>query len=224
MSALNARSVFAQQLIDALQGRRSPLPIVLEDHGVIVAKRFDYAGPYSISVTFLHPEGNIVIGSNWPSRAEFMDITKTQLLESSYADLAELVCDNHGYEWKNFKDSPWLDDGNPALRECFDSEGLFLKETPALRARLLEWLIEEDEEAPWIDGLFPELHEGLVGYAVRDALPKAEVTRLGLITGDFRGGPGGYAERVAFKGNPTELEEALRKWRLPFTVFGREEQ
>ena len=61
-----------------------------------------------------------------------------------------------------------------------------------------------------------------MGYAIRDGLPPGEVARLGLLTGDFRGGPGGYAERVAFQGALEELELALRKWQLPFTLCGPE--
>ena len=76
------------------------MPITLEDNGVIVAKYFDYAGPFSVSVTFTHPEGDIVIGSNWPSRAELMGLTPAQLTASTYAELAAEVCAEEGYDWK----------------------------------------------------------------------------------------------------------------------------
>lgn len=194
------------------------MPITLEDNGVIVAKDCDYAGPFSVSLTFTHPEGDIVIGSNWPSRAELMGLTPAQLTASTYAELAAEVCAEEGCDWKQLNDCPWLTPDDADIRLCFDAAGCLVFEGPVLRQRLVRWLQEEDEEAPFLDGLLPELHEGLVGYAIRDGLPTAEVGRLGLVTGDFRGGPGGYAERVAYRGEPALLQAALRKWKLPFSL------
>lgn len=210
---------FPKQLLDSLKDYKIPLSVELEDNGVLVAKRFDYGGPFSIGVIFMHPEGDICIGANWPTRAEMCDISREMLKSSSYVDLAELACQTQGGDWEHFEDSPWIKSDDPEIRTCFDRKGKFLAESPQLRSMLVEWLEYEDEEAPFIDGLFPDLHEGLVGYAIRDALPASEVDLLDLATGDFRGGPGGYAERVAYRGDPLVLEASLRTWHIPFTLL-----
>ena len=88
-----------------------------------------------------------------------------------------------------------------------------------VRVALVEWLRQEDEDALQDEHLYPELSEGLVGYAILEALPPAEVEYLGLKELDCSGGPGGgYAPRVVFKGDPTVLAAALRKWKLPFEL------
>ena len=217
------KSIFAQQLLNALNEYPNPFLIDLEDNGVIVARHAAYAGPFSVSITFSHTEGDIVIGSNWPTRAERCDLSAEQLASTNYPELAEAVSQMKGCDWQFLDGSPWLDGQDEMVKGLFDRDGKLLMVTPVLLDNLKRWLGHEDEEAPWIDGLFPELHEGLVGYAIRDGLPRSEVRRLGLMTGDFRGGPGGYAERVAYRGDPVLLEESMRKHGLPFTLNDRQE-
>jgi len=219
-----ATGSFSDQLLDALKNRQYPLPIRLEEHGVIVARDYDFCGPFALSVTFVHPEGNIVIGTNWPTRAQRLEITPDQLDGAPYMNLARLAGEITGDDWEHIDGSPWVQLDGSDVAQCFNDSGKLISASSTLRAQLVDWLIQEDEEAQWIDGLYPELHEGLVGYAILDALPKAEVTRLGLKTGDYRGGPGGSAERVAFRGDPTVLAAALQKWRLPFTLSCEDEQ
>ncbi len=207
----------ARELLDKLRAYKVPLIIWLED-GAIVAKSFSFDGPSDISVVFHHPEGDIVVGTNFPTRAESYGISAKDLEMAEYASLVKVVQEQTGADCQNIDECPWVNPEAEGMSECFDDDGVFLRENSELRKALASWLDEADEDgAADNDAWCSELSEGLVGYAIREALPQDEVTRLGLRELDF-GSPGGYAPRVAYKGAPSTLQDALRKFNLPFLL------
>ncbi len=212
------QSPLVSQLLDQMKERSIPLEIEISDNGAVEAVNYDYGGSYVLSITFIHPEGDIVVGVDYPSRAERYEITAEQLATVPYEKLADLATEYTGDEWRYLDGCAWLTGQEPEAVNCFDAEGKFVKATTELRDRLVQWLGEDDESAFEDAELYPEMSEGLVGFAILASLPPADVKRLGLKVGDLRGGPGGGCERVIFRGDPRLLEATLRRRNMPFIV------
>ena len=122
-------------------------------------------------------------------------------------------------DFETTDDCPWSLPRSTAGVRDVDTCSTVGEEHPELREALLTWLREPDDEACYDDGLYPELSEGLPGYAILQALPAAEIARLGLKVFSPGGGPGGgYAERVIYRGDTSDLELALRAWNVPLIL------
>ena len=57
-----------------LASRQSPLELVIDRDGVIVAKDFGFGQAFDYSVVFHHPEGEIEVGENVPTRREWLEL------------------------------------------------------------------------------------------------------------------------------------------------------
>ncbi len=189
-------------LISALRGRSAPLPIDLED-GCIAAARCGYDGPYDFNITFHHPEGDIRMGLDAPTRAEYLGLNTPEFHALPYPEKRGKVLGEYD------EDGMWLTfDGDGEIEPSSDTED-----------RLTAWLSKrlEDEEAvcSW-----PEwLSQFLPGFEIYGALPEADRTRLGLRKIYLGAAPGcdGIAA-VAVKATPSELDEVLVARGLPFRV------
>jgi hypothetical protein len=208
---------FAQDLLDKLSSYKLPMTITLGQGGAIEANNISFDGPWYFSVVFCHPEGDIVMGANLPIRAESFGISEKELKAAAYAELVKVVRDQTGADCQDIDECPWVDPEADGMSECFDDDGAFLEETLELREALISWLSETDEDAADNDAWCSELSEGLVGYAIREALPPDEVDRLGLKERDL-GGPASSSARIVYEGDPSVLQEALRTFRLPFQL------
>lgn len=165
---------FGSQLVDNLRHYKKPLTITL-DNGALIAASFDFGNSYAFSVIFRHPEGDVEIGANLPTRAERIGIPAEDLPTASYTDLQTVVSDHLGQSCTLLDECPWVVGAGSDVISCFDASGEQVQESAALREALIEWLRREDEDALEDEHLYPELSEGLVGYAILEALPPAEV-------------------------------------------------
>jgi len=188
-------------LIDSLRGRKEPLLIDIDEYGCIVAAEYEFSSMYSVGVVFCHPEGDIDIGVDAPTRAEVLHVENPEFTALPDSAKKATIMEKLGY-------CPWIDDSDEPDERC-DSEDC-----------LARWLAENLEGDEFISWVPRELSEHLPGFDLLSTLDQATQKRLGLREVDIGGPASGGCWAVRTEASGEKLNAALVAADLPFRVIG----
>jgi hypothetical protein len=195
-------------LIDRLGGRAAPLLINIDEYGCIVAAECKFNTPYDVGVVFCHPEGDIVIGADRPSRAQFRGLDNPEFAALPYSAKKESVMAE--FDFHEDEDCPWIViDGNGEPVERTDNED-----------HLGRWLAEQVEWDECISWFPAWMSPHLPGYELLSALDQVTQERLGLCEVDIGGPASGGCCAISTGASREELNAALIEADLPLRVAG----
>jgi hypothetical protein len=197
----------AGSLTEALRGRSAPLLIDIDEHGCIVAADHHFNTSFEFGVAFPHPEGEIVVGFDRPTRAQSMGLDTPEFAASTYAEQKRAAMDEQWGSDIDDADCPWVEiDATGGVLPASDTE-----------ERLRAWL-DEPEDSERVLGWHPRVSQWLPGFEIMDAMGAAERKRHGLREVDIGGPTSGGCWAVQVRASPEKLDAAPTAKGLPFRV------
>lgn len=193
-------------LIDILRLRSEPLEITVDEYGCIAAANYDFGGPYSVGIVFVHSEGDIAIGADPPTRADYRWLNDAAFEALDFPGKKQAVMEAFGFE--EDADCPWVE---------LNAEGGIVLATD-IEPRMLAWLAEPVELSDDLGWVPHSLSQYLPGFEIMAALPVAKQQRLGLREVDIGGMGSGGCWAVEVKASPEVLDAALMTAGLPFRL------
>jgi len=182
-----------------LRGREEPLQLEIDEQHKIVAASYDFEGTCDFNITIHHPDGDFEFGWNAPRRREKYKADTDAFRRLPYAKqkawLAERTLDGDG-ECVLEGDLPW-------------KGGV---------AGMNAWLDSADE-CDYEDSFSGWKNEFLVGHPIHDALTPEERSSLGVRQVDACSMASGPIMAVRVECSMDELNEVLKRKRLPFVVI-----
>ena len=199
-------------LIEKLKNLNTPLEITI-DEGIIEASNVDYGDKYDVSIIFNHPEGEIEIGYDYPTRREQYDFDNKDFEKLNYEQKRlHYLKEIQGTDELNEDECPWI---------IYDRETQqYTKESDCEEA-MNKWLDEKygsnEYELESLLDTRNDVSEYAPGFEIYEALSNEERQSLGLRIA-YTGHPASSWQVVFIDCNADQLNQVLREKKLPFIV------
>jgi hypothetical protein len=181
-----------------LRKRKEPLSLAIDEQGYVEAWKYSFEGPHVYNLMVWHPEGDLDFGFDDPTRRERYGVDTPAFRRlSSQAKTAHLLDaiadlgDDHLIE-----DGPPWEDSEKGMDEWLDQAFVSEDDSP-----VSEW-----------DNRYR------VGHPIYDALTPKERAAYGIRQGNAGGPASDGCMVTAVACSMSDLNELIRRKRLPFVV------
>jgi hypothetical protein len=181
-----------------LRQRKQPLSLAIDEQGYVAAWKYSFEGPHDYNLMVWHPEGDLDFGFDDPTRRERYGVDTPVFRRLNYqakkAHLLDVIAD--------LGDEHLIEDGPP-------------------------WKDSEKGMEEWLDQVFASEDDSpisewdnqyCVGHPIYDALTPKERAAYGIRQGNAGGPASDGCVVTAVACSMADLNELIRRKKLPFVV------